>query len=793
MYWSIPLQAALLFLTAIIAAIMTVILWTRREMPGGRPLTFLMLGVTVWAFAAGVEAAAIATPIKILWSKIEYLGASCVAPFFLLFAAEYGQREHQLKPYRQLLWVFPALALALVWTNELHGLVWNSFSSIEINDHPTLVYGHGIAFWGIIVYSYLYNLVGSNLLLQAARRFPKRYHRQIAVILIGALIPWGTSLLYILELTPPGLDVSPIGFMLSGLVIALGVFRFNLLDLAPVARDLLIENMQDGILVLDRQNRIIDINPATLQLVKAAMHAPIGQPVQALPHLWGHLSNCQDDVKTETEITLKQEPPRVLDLRITPLYDQQNRFTGRLISLRDITARKQAEQTLHQYTERLKTLREIDEAILAASSPERIAVAAVNRIRQLLPCQRSLVLEIKDMQTVKILAAETSEEISSPVQYETYRNVVDEPALRARQIQGIKDLSSLTTLTPLQKALAADGIRGYMIVPLTFQQEIVGALHLETLHAYYFTAEHIAIAREMAAVLAVAIRQTRLYALAQQEIAERKHAQAALQAYARELEARNAELDAFAHTVAHDIKNSIASIVGFSNLIRFYADGGLAPEVLQESLICIEQSGLKAAQIVDELLLLASVRKEDVNKIPLNMAAIVAGALQRLNELRQQTPQAEITLPDTWPTARGHAPWVEEIWANYLSNALKYGGRAEEAVPPRVELGYTLLDSKFALLEDSNAPTDLIQNLQSKIKNPQSHIAFWVQDNGPGLTPQEQAQLFAEFSRLNQTRATGHGLGLSIVRRISEKLDGEVGVQSTVGQGSLFYFTLPTS
>jgi signal transduction histidine kinase len=116
--------------------------------------------------------------------------------------------------------------------------------------------------------------------------------------------------------------------------------------------------------------------------------------------------------------------------------------------------------------------------------------------------------------------------------------------------------------------------------------------------------------------------------------------------------------------------------------------------------------------------------------------------------------------PELWPVAEGYTPWVEEVWINYLSNGLKYGGH-----PPRLEVGATPQDDGM--------------------------IRFWVKDNGPGLDAEEQARLFAEFTRLGKVRAQGHGLGLSIVRRIMEKLGGQAGVESEVGQGSLFYFTLP--
>jgi signal transduction histidine kinase len=226
-----------------------------------------------------------------------------------------------------------------------------------------------------------------------------------------------------------------------------------------------------------------------------------------------------------------------------------------------------------------------------------------------------------------------------------------------------------------------------------------------------------------------------------------------------ELQARNEELDAFAHTVAHDLKNPLATIIGYSALLES-RHGQLSEENLATFITSISQSGQRMNNIIKELLLLSSVRKaEEIEVKSLDMTGIVEGVQARLGEMIDQY-DATLECPDTWPEALGRAQWVEEVWANYLSNALKYGGR-----PPCVSLG-------------ADAPSD-------------GRVRFWVRDNGEGLTAAQQAQLFAPFERLHQVRAEGHGLGLSIVRRIVEKLGGTVGVESQVGQGSCFSFSLP--
>jgi len=225
-----------------------------------------------------------------------------------------------------------------------------------------------------------------------------------------------------------------------------------------------------------------------------------------------------------------------------------------------------------------------------------------------------------------------------------------------------------------------------------------------------------------------------------------------------ELEARNEELDAFAHAAAHDLKGPLGYMVGFAKLLaQDYQK--FSDEELRHYLNLIAQSGQKMSNIIDEMLLLASTHKlDDIPLMPLHMASIVESVQQRLRYTIEEI-QVEITLPDQWPLALGYAPWVEEVWFNYINNAIKYGGE-----PPRVELGAT---------EQSDG-----------------YIRFWVRDNGAGLTPEEQKRLFKPFTRLDQTRIKGHGLGLSIVQRIVEKLGGEVGIESHIDQGSTFSFTL---
>lgn len=282
--------------------------------------------------------------------------------------------------------------------------------------------------------------------------------------------------------------------------------------------------------------------------------------------------------------------------------------------------------------------------------------------------------------------------------------------------------------------------RGQMVIPLVSSGQMVGLLTLETRDPARFTFESFEIIKLLSGRMAVAIDNAHMY---------------------EERERLVEELDAYACTVAHDLKNPLTLIGSYGALI-LEEYRRLSDDELEEFAGMIVKFSHKMTNIINELLLFAGVRKMATVKIgPLDMAAIVAEAQTRFANLIAEG-KAEIVLPEAWPVAVGYAPWVEEVWANYISNAIQYG-----SIPPCVKLGAAREDNRM--------------------------VRFWVQDNGDGIPPDKLPHLFNQFMRLDEMRAEGHGLGLSIVQRIVARLGGEVCAESTIGQGSTFSFTLPAA
>jgi len=226
----------------------------------------------------------------------------------------------------------------------------------------------------------------------------------------------------------------------------------------------------------------------------------------------------------------------------------------------------------------------------------------------------------------------------------------------------------------------------------------------------------------------------------------------------RSLKERNRELDAFAHTVAHDMKASLNAMMLYCQYLELSADD-VPYQQIKELAGKLLSSGVKLNQIIEGLLLLSSVSRENTPSEPVDMTPLVAEAVERLHILIDDK-KAVIRLPEQFPKALGYAPWVEEIWFNYISNAIKYGG-----TPPVVDIGATM--------------------------RMDGYVEFWVRDNGPGLTPEEQKEIFEYGRPRRESTEEGHGLGLSIARRIAEKLNGQVSVEQGTGCGSIFKFSLP--
>ncbi len=499
---------------------------------------------------------------------------------------------------------------------------------------------------------------------------------------------------------------------------------------------MLIEKNSDGMLIVNREGVIRFANPAAEVFFDRTFQELQGMAF-GFPIATGNV--------VELEIN---RPGRTLVAEMRVADVEWNGEAAWLASLRDITPLKQIEERLRHHHDQLRkrtaTLREANRwlTILRRVDAELFRRLNMHYVVKI-GLDAALRIALADGAYVA-LAEEGGLRIIDSLgplprgilnQMLPQESSISARVLRTQQAELIRDVSQDPDYYDL-----VPGTRAQMTMPLIAHRKSIGVLTLGTTHPARFRSEVFEVTKLLTARLATAIDNALMYEESRRLIHE---------------------LDAYAHTVAHDLKNPLNIIEGYGALLHEeYAR--LSDDELAEYTGLILKTGRKMTNIVNELLLLAEVRKMGTIKAkPLDMATIVREATARLTT-QISASEATIALPETWPVAEGYAPWVEEVWSNYISNAIKYGGK-----PPRVELGATLEDAHM--------------------------IRFWTRDNGPGIPPDKLPHLFRQFTRLDETRAQGHGLGLSIVQRVVSRLGGETRAESTEGQGSTFSFTLPVA
>jgi len=269
-------------------------------------------------------------PTVLFWHNIEWLGVVLLPPAWLFFALQYTGRTTWLtRRMVLLLAIVPLVTLLVVWTNDMHGLIRSS-SRLDSNaPFSALVGTYGAWFWVFISYAYTVLLLGALLIgsfIRTLMRSTSLYHGQALALLIAVLAPWVGNALSVFGPRPFSLlDFTPVGFTITGLAMAWSLFRFRLLDLAPVARNVVVESMSDAVIVMDLQHRITDLNPAAEHLLGRSRSEVVGQSSLQAASAWSdyiqrfyHLTTAHEELVLTVDGT-----PHSFDLRISPLSDRR--------------------------------------------------------------------------------------------------------------------------------------------------------------------------------------------------------------------------------------------------------------------------------------------------------------------------------------------------------------------------------------------------------------------------------------------------------------------------------------
>jgi PAS domain S-box-containing protein len=347
MTWQITSFASTFFLSAALILGVLFVAFRHFNVRGAQYFIFLALSVEVWTLFTGLEYAVVEPWGKILFGKFEYLGSATIGPTWLMFALSYNRKEKWLtRPNIISLLVIPVITVILAFTNEIHGLLWPKITLSSNVPGANLIYEHGPAYWLIFIFAYINLAIGTFIIIDSALRARDVYRWQMIGLTVSAIIPWVGNAIYLSNLSPiPGFDLTPLGLTLSAIIISFSIFYLGLFDLVPVARDQLVESLMDGVLILDTNDRVADINPSARELFGIGNKRIIGQTMGDSAQLWADLARQFRDVESaQTEIHINSGAVSDIELRISPLSDEQGNLMGRLFIARDISKRKNLER-----------------------------------------------------------------------------------------------------------------------------------------------------------------------------------------------------------------------------------------------------------------------------------------------------------------------------------------------------------------------------------------------------------------------------------------------------------------
>lgn len=305
-----------------------------------RYFTALAVSIGIWALGYSLEIAGTTVATKLFWGQIQYLGIASLPIFWTLFAFSYAHKPLRWRTIF-LLSVIPTLTILFVFWPVTRPLVWTSIDVAEFPNFTLLALGHGPWFWVNNLYAQALLLYSTYLLLKALWNRESIYRRQLVIMMAGLLAPWAGNILYIIGASPiPHLDLTPFGFAITVLALAWGIFGYQLLNLAPVAREMVVDALQEGILVIDNSLLVVDINRIAGRIIGVKPEQALGSKVQDLLQPWPELTaRVTRQEPWRGLLTIGQgESQRNYDVSISAIKDRDGSQLGLVISLHSLTA-----------------------------------------------------------------------------------------------------------------------------------------------------------------------------------------------------------------------------------------------------------------------------------------------------------------------------------------------------------------------------------------------------------------------------------------------------------------------
>ena len=510
------LSISFLFIIGLLTILLAVIISKQRgNQQWTSSIIAMLLCQSIWTFGYGIELWVPTLDMKLLAAKVQYIGITAVSYFWLIFAIKFAGYNNWLTRRRLIfLSIIPVVTLLLATTNEWHRLIWANISLDTSGPLVIMAITHGPLFWAYSVVAQAYVITGSILMFIHLRQIHTQHHWQVRLLAILPMVPLLGNVAYILDFVPiPGLDLTPYTFAISSVLISWGIYRLEMFDISPIARQTAVYNIKDGLVVVDLKQRIIDVNPATQKILNRKPDELIGKPVSEIAKIAPALSDLHNQVLQGDGKTVfgMRHNGRFYDINISKIRDRRKNNHGWIVAFRDISKRKQAEEALARQKLTFEGVAKIVKALAEGIDPTARFKNALQAAANLVQAQSSSLLLLNQQSEITHIFSTSKLQSEPELTFEPLPPHVSQLVTKIIQQRQrlIIDVTRSNIFWPTQPNMPP--IASVLAIPILHSQQLIGIMLFEHTQFRFFKPQIANMIQSAADQIALALENARIY------------------------------------------------------------------------------------------------------------------------------------------------------------------------------------------------------------------------------------------------------------------------------------------
>ncbi|MCH7401336.1 histidine kinase N-terminal 7TM domain-containing protein [Belliella kenyensis] len=762
------------FITSILFLFLIILSKKDGNEYGEKYFNYLMIACFSYSILYGFEIIS-TSKIYIIWIfKLEFIGGVLLTPLVLAFVLKYSGNEKYLNKFGKIIvFGFPVIFLATLFTNQYHGMFYKSFDIIEHPSFYSISFVPGPIHWIYGIYNIIIVIISNILLIRMLLYVPNAFSKQVLIILLATLIPWFTHILDLFEIVETHLDLVPFSLALSAIFMYWGLFRLNLLKSMPIGFEKIFNELNDGIIILDYEGSVITHNKTAGSLfqLKGSLNK------NSVISKWPQLSSLFDTSKVPNDIELQTEKKQTLVLKRESTFgDSSESERIFYLKIRDITGEKvtqdilqanewklqKANADLRRNEQMLKSIAQATKELLSNSDFSTATQNAITIIGKGSSVDRAYLFENSEDDFGNIYSSQRFEwstddvpaEINNPELQNLPMDIYGDAVLFLAENKIYQAIVSQLEDEDIKKLLESQKIKSILLIPIFVEDYFWGYVGFDD-------CKNERIWSEAEAALLLSFADSISNAI------ERKNLEQNLVQSMQKAKEASVAKSEFLANMSHEIRTPLNGVIGFSDLLmRTSLD-----QTQRNYLKSITQSGNLLLELINDILDFSKIEagKLELNPVELNLKELAEESMTVIKpQVEEKNLKLILSLDQELPKyVLLDIIRIKQILMNLLSNAVKFTEKGE------IELAIQV--------------NELDQRSQTV------SLTFIVKDSGIGISKEKEKVIFDAFAQEDSSTTRkygGTGLGLTICNKLLELMDSRLELETQVGMGSKFYFTI---